>query len=447
MSFRGRLTSFFILIVVVPMIAVAFLVFRLINDSEQGKANARANGVLSAAVGVYQNASVAASADARMIARELSAQSGGSPLSPGEARGTVATIAAQSGLARVVVRTGSRTLASVGDPTAIAPGTATILTRRLSVVASELTAGQYVRELAVPGAAVLVREAGRLLAVRGMNLAGQSVPAKGTVAVHAVNYRALSQALPGFGSSPVEVTVLADVSATSGSTTGSRAVALAFIVGFLVLALSFAVLASRGLQGQLSRFLLAARRLASGDFSSPIRIEGRDEFAALGQEFNNMSSQLEQRLDELSQERVRLREAIRRIGQTFASNLDRPALLDLALKTAIDGVRATGGRISISEAAGASPSEAVREGSLEHAETAIYEADRRALDSGDVAESAADHHHAMSIPLVSQKERGRSHGLITVVGGENPFSDDDRELLRSLAAQATLALENVDLHL
>ena len=74
----------------------------------------------------------------------------------------------------------------------------------------------------------------------------------------------------------------------------------------------------------------------------PIRIEGRDEFAALGQEFNNMSSQLAQRLDELSQERARLREAIRRIGQTFASNLDRPALLGLALKTAIDAVRGLG---------------------------------------------------------------------------------------------------------
>jgi hypothetical protein len=34
MSFRTRLTGFFILIVVVPMVAVGFLVFRLIGDSE-----------------------------------------------------------------------------------------------------------------------------------------------------------------------------------------------------------------------------------------------------------------------------------------------------------------------------------------------------------------------------------------------------------------------------
>ena len=40
MSFRTRLTSFFVVIVVLPMVAVGLLVFRLINQSEQGKADA-----------------------------------------------------------------------------------------------------------------------------------------------------------------------------------------------------------------------------------------------------------------------------------------------------------------------------------------------------------------------------------------------------------------------
>ncbi len=54
--------------------------------------------------------------------------------------------------------------------------------------------------------------------------------------------------------------------------------------------------------------------------------EGNDEFAALGQESNNMFSQpARPRLDELSQEPARLRGPIRRIGQTFASDLDRHA--------------------------------------------------------------------------------------------------------------------------
>ncbi len=40
MSFRNRLTLFFVVIVIVPMISVALVLFRLISDSETGKADA-----------------------------------------------------------------------------------------------------------------------------------------------------------------------------------------------------------------------------------------------------------------------------------------------------------------------------------------------------------------------------------------------------------------------
>ena len=53
--------------------------------------------------------------------------------------------------------------------------------------------------------------------------------------------------------------------------------------------------------------------------------EGNDEFAALGTEFNLMARQLEKRLEELQLERKRLREAIRRVGQSFAKGLERDA--------------------------------------------------------------------------------------------------------------------------
>src|SRR3954447_23211028 len=40
MSFRSRLTLFFVLIVVIPMVSVTVVIFSLIDDNEQGKANA-----------------------------------------------------------------------------------------------------------------------------------------------------------------------------------------------------------------------------------------------------------------------------------------------------------------------------------------------------------------------------------------------------------------------
>ena len=134
MSFRTRLTGFFILIVVIPMLAIGFLVFRLIADSEQGKADARASGLASAAASLYQSESAAGSADAKTIARAL-----GAARSSRAIRSTVVALADRAGLARVTVTVGSRAVADVGDRTAVAPGLAVIGARGITVAVSELT--------------------------------------------------------------------------------------------------------------------------------------------------------------------------------------------------------------------------------------------------------------------------------------------------------------------
>jgi diguanylate cyclase (GGDEF)-like protein len=442
-SFRTRLTSFFVLIVVIPMLAVGFLVFRLIGDSQAGKADARANGMATAATSVYESESTAATAEARALIRAL-VQPGSSVVS------RASGLAERSGLARVLIRVGSRTVTDVGLSSAIAPGAATAVvpgTGRVTVTASKLTAAEYGRDLAGPGIGIVVRQRGRP-PDSTIALHGAQIPLQGTVEVGRTSYRAQTiLGFPGFDG-PVGVTVLSTLSSgATGSVTGSRLLAAGFIAAVLLLALAFAVMASRGLQGQLSRFLQAARRLASGDFSSPIKTEGHDEFAALGDEFNNMSSQLERRLGELSQERVRLRGAIQRIGQTFASNLDRPALLELALKTALDAVQAESGRVSARSGEADPLSEVVREGSFDDLERLVAEAESAAMESGEIGQAATEEANVLTVPLGPPEPDARVHGLITVVRREREFSDDDRAVLRSLAGQAALALENVDLHM
>src|SRR5436190_5826081 len=54
MSFRNRLTLFFVLIVIVPMMSVGLVVFRLIQDNESGKADARVAEGQAAAIGLYR---------------------------------------------------------------------------------------------------------------------------------------------------------------------------------------------------------------------------------------------------------------------------------------------------------------------------------------------------------------------------------------------------------
>jgi diguanylate cyclase (GGDEF)-like protein len=451
MSFRTRLTSFFLLIVIVPMVAIGVLGFRLISDSEQGKADARAGGLASAAASVYQSAVAQARTDAAAVARDPGLQS-----AP-KRRARLAALASAAGLARATVTRAGVTLADVGDLTAIAPGVATV--RRngqdapLSVAVSELTAAQYARQLTSRDAGVVVRQGSRTLAATVPGTQGVALPNEGTVHLGGDEYRTATLGFPGFGSAPVDVTVLSDLSATNASLRSSRAVAIAFIIGFLLLALAFALVASRALQAQLGRFLQAARRLAGGDFSSPIETQGHDEFAALGEEFNNMSTQLAHRLDELSQERARLRESISRIGQTFASNLDRQALLELALKTAVDAVQGSCGRLSIRPSDGEPLVETASEGSFEGLAVAVSAAEREVEMEGvglcqrEFGDDAKDHISVLAASLGPPDPEGRAHGVLTVARRGRPFSEDDRELVRSLATQATLALENVELHL
>src|SRR5437588_5562682 len=54
MSFRARLTLFFFLIVIVPLISVAVIVFRLIGDNEHGQADSRLAQGQTAAFGLYR---------------------------------------------------------------------------------------------------------------------------------------------------------------------------------------------------------------------------------------------------------------------------------------------------------------------------------------------------------------------------------------------------------
>jgi diguanylate cyclase (GGDEF)-like protein len=445
MSFRTRLTSFFVLIVVVPMAAVGFLVFRLIDDSQSGKADARASGVASTAASSYQNASMQASLRARAVASELAL------VPPAKLDARAHVLAAQAGLARLTVKVGAVEEVDIGDHTAIAPGIAVVKaapTRPArTVAASQLTADQFAHELAGPGIDVVVRSGGVTLASTLPAAAGRPLPrSRGAVTIGPTTYQVVTQTFAGFDRSQVVVSILSDATASGGSVAADRLLAGIFIAGFLTLAFFFSLLASRALHGQLGRFLDAARRLAGGDFSSSVPTSGHDEFALLGEEFNTMSRQLERRLAELEQERARVRQAIRRIGEAFASGLDRDALLELALETAMDATDAERGRVSARQGADDVLSETIHVGRLAGLEGAIYDAERGALTSDGVGEASQGEVYLATVALGAIAPGGPTHGLITVCREGRRFTEDDLELLRSLAAQATLAMANVNLH-
>ena len=102
-----------------------------------------------------------------------------------------------------------------------------------------------------------------------------------------------------------------------------------------------------------------------------------------------MSNQLERRLDELQQERALLRESIRRIGHTFASNLDRPVLLELTLQTAVDGVKASSGRLR-SDLVPMSRWRVAARWVVRWDRGAVYESERIAMSNGAMGDASSE---------------------------------------------------------
>ena len=210
-----------------------------------------------------------------------------------------------------MILVGSRRLAAVGDPDALAPARQQLLLRReglvATVVTSALSPARLGAETRSSGASLLIRRQGHTLLSTlpphaRADMQGTDIPIRGARRLGGREYRIASFTAPSFDPAPVKVAVFADRDALAGRTGRARAIAIAALVGFIAVALAFAFAVSRGLQRQIARFLAAARRLGSGDFSTPVPTEGNDEFAQLGHEFNAMAGQLEERIEELGRQ-------------------------------------------------------------------------------------------------------------------------------------------------
>lgn len=468
MSFRTRLTLFFVLIVIVPMIALGVVVARLVTDSEQGKVHARAGAYSSAAMSIWERAAQQGARGAALLGSDpaLAAAIRGGDRAAATTRARL--LARQRGFTRVLIvrpagtagaaATGRaangtpRPFVDIGSTFAVAAGSARVRSRtgegRLAdVEVSTIDAREYVSAARGPGVEVAVRRDGEVLAssLPAVFATDPPPPLRGDVTRGGTDYVAAGFRAGDFDGSADTVALLADASRTAAAVAGNRRLAVALLAGFLLLALAGAVLVSRQLQAQIARFLAAAKRVGGGDFSTRVPVEGGDEFAELGQEFNKMSGELEQRIDDLRRERGRLRDSIQRVGETFASNLDRRALLEIGTETAVEAVEASCGRSTLDMPNDADPS-TVRVGDLAGLEPALVAAERRARATGAPIEATAGDAHALASPIPRAREGAGPHGVVAVARAGRPFGDEERALLGSLAAQTGISLENVELH-
>jgi diguanylate cyclase (GGDEF)-like protein len=447
-SFRSRLRLFFVVIVVVPMITMAVVLFQLIVASERSQTDAR----------LAQSQTVS-----QEILRELETQAGevartiGGDQRLADAAAQDSDRAVQRRLDALTKETEARYVQlSITDEgrfvSGALPGVAPVErglvdeqgrpTGRLTV--AMISPEQYGNRIAkLTGADVVIEEGSTRLASTRPT-APADLPDQGGAAVDGTDYRVRSFDAPAIGGD-VAVSLLLPDQDTAGPTEGPSVAAAAAFVGFLALAFVFAVAVSRRLQSEIQRLLLAAQRLGSGDFSVTVPAEGNDEFGALGKEFNSMARQLEARLEELQRERARLQEAIRRVGESFAAGLDRIGLLEIVVQTAVDGIGAAAGRATMRDAEDRLQ-EVARTGEPEAFRRALHAAEAAVIDAGQVAEIQVGGASALAAPLGATEDGDRVIGIVSVARGDRAFTHGERELFAYLTNQASVSGENVDLH-
>ncbi len=479
MSFRSRLLLFFMIIVIVPMVAVALVLFSITADSETGKADASIAQGLRAGLAGYDADRQDARRELRRVASDPELGSALKSGDPAAARRRARELLRRDvGLRQIAVYGANRRLvASVGSRTAVAPAVAAPSTRsrRLGLVAVSTTEGaEYVREVKrVTGLDARVARGDRVIASTLREPLGGEARS-GDVKVGDTEYRGRFAEVRDPIGPPLKVGVLEERSELSSSIAKRRVLIGAILATFLLLALLSSIVVVRALQRQVNEFLQAARRLARGDFSRPVPVEGGDEFAALGREFNTMSQQLASKIEEVERKRGELEGSIRRVGDAFAAGLDAEEMVKLTVRTAVEACEADAGRAlpldsrkmrgahigddsaGVAAALEAAERNAFSIDSLDGEDwLAALEAttgdddDDAKVDQHRPARGHADGHYALAVPLMARLGQGRSPeqvGVVSIARANRDFDDHEYELFAYLTGQAAVSIENVDLH-
>ncbi len=453
MSFRGRLTLFFLLIVVVPMVTVAVLVAQVIDSARSGKADARLAAGLETAMSLYRDDVARAGTKAeRAVGSAIGIELGQAldRRATSELEAIAGRILRDEHLASVqILDPGGRVLASAGAPHPIAVRRIELTQQGSgaslgSLAVSSVTPDAFLAEVRrLTGRTGAITGPGGAMVARNDQLSAAETPGSGhsrDVEVGGETERAASARLPGPGGL---VLTLVGPEEAGGSPVTSPAV-IAALVAFIVVALLSVIALLRTLQGQVAAMLGAARAIGDGDFTRKVPVMGRDEMAGLASEFNKMSERLAQQMSELRRQRDELERSVRRVGAAFVSGLDREALLQIVVETALEACHAEYGRVAF--IGGQSPgTQAGRIASVAMRE-AIKRAEADAVAQAGTAEAQHDDCHALSSVLWQSRDGAKPAGVMTVARRAAPFEEGERDLFLYLAGQASASIENVALH-
>ena len=238
---------------------------------------------------------------------------------------------------------------------------------------------------------------------------------------------------------------------------------LLYMAALLLLALaivsSLAYILARLITQPLEELSEGAAAIAEGRFDHRINVRSKDEVGQLAAAFNDMTDTLGETVRELSTSRDQLRRAIRRVGDTLRSTHDMKQMLSSVLNTTVDAIRADGAVLWMfgSTREELYPARGVNVdldalGRVKVGEGVVGLVAERSVNvllpqQAGPRPTAAESSHpvTIAIPLYSQD---RIMGVITVhrEDPERHFTEEEFDYVVFLGEQAGVAVENVLLH-
>ncbi len=413
-SFKIKLVGTFLALSVVPL-AAAFWGFSAVAErSVTSSVDDRLEAGLNAALAAFEDERQSAAAAAENLGRDPKFQEA----LGNRDRAAIAKMLPKSPPLRVETPDGfavGRVPANAAEATIslVGPGDRSALIIAAVPLTPRLAERLHARSgLSTPDELVFVDEKRQVDAASKPAVSGTTQLVPGRVETSLIGddeYRAIGSRLV-----PQSTLMLAAVTPSSVIAAEKRSVLgrlLIGLIGSLLLIACVAYLAGRSIVGALGRLADAAHSIAAGRLEERVAVRGRDEFAQLGRAFNQMASQLEGRMEDLEDERRRLREANARFGDALASALDPEQLRRVIVESAVEATQADGG-VVIAE-----------DGSF--------------VETGNVGAGG----ERLNFELTSGR---RSFGRLLLVGDD--FDAEERMTAESLAGQAVVALENARLH-
>jgi diguanylate cyclase (GGDEF)-like protein len=148
-------------------------------------------------------------------------------------------------------------------------------------------------------------------------------------------------------------------------------------------------------------------------------------------------------VDELALERKRVLAAHRRIGETAAANLDRAALERIIVETAIELIEADAGRLSAGDRS-TGPDRTQRScGDPRELEELLCAIEDSEFGDGVLVEMRDGPATAIGLSIAISDEPLR---VLAIARRDGTFVTRERDVLRTLAEQAAMCLQNLSLH-